>query len=85
MRPHHLTPHRGSRLSGAVAPGSAAGVSAAGTGIKHRMKEQEEYIRDWTAHSEEIARYGCEHVVDVFCARLPVASPCDTQFKSLFG
>uniref|UniRef100_A0A672JNL9 CEP170 C-terminal domain-containing protein n=1 Tax=Salarias fasciatus TaxID=181472 RepID=A0A672JNL9_SALFA len=27
------------------------------TGIKHRMKEQEEYIRDWTAHSEEIARY----------------------------
>uniref|UniRef100_A0A3B5M8T0 Centrosomal protein 170Aa n=1 Tax=Xiphophorus couchianus TaxID=32473 RepID=A0A3B5M8T0_9TELE len=27
-----------------------------GAGIKHRMKEQEEYIRDWTAHSEEIAR-----------------------------
>uniref|UniRef100_A0A3Q0RQD5 Centrosomal protein 170Aa n=1 Tax=Amphilophus citrinellus TaxID=61819 RepID=A0A3Q0RQD5_AMPCI len=27
-----------------------------GVGIKHRMKEQEEYIRDWTAHSEEIAR-----------------------------
>uniref|UniRef100_A0A8C5HCC7 CEP170 C-terminal domain-containing protein n=1 Tax=Gouania willdenowi TaxID=441366 RepID=A0A8C5HCC7_GOUWI len=25
-------------------------------GMKHRMKEQEEYIRDWTAHSEEIAR-----------------------------
>uniref|UniRef100_A0A3Q4AZ19 CEP170 C-terminal domain-containing protein n=1 Tax=Mola mola TaxID=94237 RepID=A0A3Q4AZ19_MOLML len=25
-------------------------------GVKHRMKEQEEYIRDWTAHSEEIAR-----------------------------
>uniref|UniRef100_A0A8C2WQY9 CEP170 C-terminal domain-containing protein n=1 Tax=Cyclopterus lumpus TaxID=8103 RepID=A0A8C2WQY9_CYCLU len=24
--------------------------------IKHRMKEQEEYIKDWTAHSEEIAR-----------------------------
>lgn len=21
------------------------------------MREQEEYIRDWTAHSEEIARY----------------------------
>uniref|UniRef100_A0A3P8UUR1 CEP170 C-terminal domain-containing protein n=1 Tax=Cynoglossus semilaevis TaxID=244447 RepID=A0A3P8UUR1_CYNSE len=31
-------------------------TGAAGTGIKHRMKEQEEYIRDWTAHSEEIAR-----------------------------
>uniref|UniRef100_A0A3Q3W253 CEP170 C-terminal domain-containing protein n=1 Tax=Mola mola TaxID=94237 RepID=A0A3Q3W253_MOLML len=27
-----------------------------GVGVKHRMKEQEEYIRDWTAHSEEIAR-----------------------------
>uniref|UniRef100_A0A667YWF5 CEP170 C-terminal domain-containing protein n=1 Tax=Myripristis murdjan TaxID=586833 RepID=A0A667YWF5_9TELE len=27
-----------------------------GVGMKHRMKEQEEYIRDWTAHSEEIAR-----------------------------
>uniref|UniRef100_A0A3Q3GF70 Centrosomal protein 170Aa n=1 Tax=Labrus bergylta TaxID=56723 RepID=A0A3Q3GF70_9LABR len=25
-------------------------------GVKHRMREQEEYIRDWTAHSEEIAR-----------------------------
>lgn len=24
--------------------------------MKHRMREQDEYIRDWTAHSEEIAR-----------------------------
>uniref|UniRef100_A0A672NDI1 CEP170 C-terminal domain-containing protein n=1 Tax=Sinocyclocheilus grahami TaxID=75366 RepID=A0A672NDI1_SINGR len=24
--------------------------------LKNRMREQEEYIRDWTAHSEEIAR-----------------------------
>ncbi|XP_069787011.1 centrosomal protein of 170 kDa isoform X5 [Narcine bancroftii] len=25
--------------------------------LKNKMKEQDEYIRDWTAHSEEIARY----------------------------
>uniref|UniRef100_A0A671YD72 CEP170 C-terminal domain-containing protein n=1 Tax=Sparus aurata TaxID=8175 RepID=A0A671YD72_SPAAU len=31
-------------------------MSTSGVGVKHRMKEQEEYIRDWTAHSEEIAR-----------------------------
>lgn len=24
--------------------------------FKHRIKEQEDYIRDWTAHREEIAR-----------------------------
>ncbi|TNM99535.1 hypothetical protein fugu_012568 [Takifugu bimaculatus] len=36
---------------------SSSGVAApGGVGVKHRMKEQEEYIRDWTAHSEEIAR-----------------------------
>uniref|UniRef100_A0A3B5M2X8 Centrosomal protein 170Aa n=1 Tax=Xiphophorus couchianus TaxID=32473 RepID=A0A3B5M2X8_9TELE len=57
VRPHHLVPHRGSRLSSATSSGPA-GVAAipGGAGIKHRMKEQEEYIRDWTAHSEEIAR-----------------------------
>ncbi|XP_019946962.2 centrosomal protein of 170 kDa isoform X2 [Paralichthys olivaceus] len=53
VRPHHLVPHRSSRLSTTASPG--AGVTT-GPGIKHRMKEQEEYIRDWTAHSEEIAR-----------------------------
>ncbi|CAB1460285.1 unnamed protein product [Pleuronectes platessa] len=53
VRPHHLVPHRSSRLSTATSPG--AGVTT-GPGMKHRMKEQEEYIRDWTAHSEEIAR-----------------------------
>ncbi|XP_035027912.1 centrosomal protein of 170 kDa isoform X2 [Hippoglossus stenolepis] len=53
VRPHHLVPHRSSRLSTAASPG--AGVTT-GPGMKHRMKEQEEYIRDWTAHSEEIAR-----------------------------
>uniref|UniRef100_A0A3P9JKG0 Centrosomal protein 170Aa n=1 Tax=Oryzias latipes TaxID=8090 RepID=A0A3P9JKG0_ORYLA len=54
-RPHHLVPHRSSRLGSTTSSG--AGVSAtSGVGIKYRMKEQEEYIRDWTAHSEEIAR-----------------------------
>ncbi|XP_043991524.1 centrosomal protein of 170 kDa isoform X2 [Gambusia affinis] len=57
VRHHHLVPHRGSRFSSAASSGPA-GVAAipGGAGIKHRMKEQEEYIRDWTAHSEEIAR-----------------------------
>nr|KAF6399625.1 centrosomal protein 170 [Molossus molossus] len=27
-----------------------------GSSFKHRIKEQEDYIRDWTAHREEIAR-----------------------------
>ncbi|XP_035462764.1 centrosomal protein of 170 kDa isoform X2 [Scophthalmus maximus] len=56
VRPHHLVPHRSSRLSTTPSPGSAAATGPGGVGIKHRMKEQEEYIRDWTAHSEEIAR-----------------------------
>ena len=66
MRPHHLVPHRSSRLSTAAGPGAGGAggaggggggvVAPAGVGVKHRMKEQEEYIRDWTAHSEEIAR-----------------------------
>ncbi|XP_058507435.1 centrosomal protein of 170 kDa isoform X2 [Solea solea] len=56
VRPHHLVPHRNSRLSTTASPGPAAATGPGGVGIKHRMKEQEEYIRDWTAHSEEIAR-----------------------------
>lgn len=52
-RPHHLVPHRTSRPAGANPNPAAPG----GAPVKHRMKEQEEYIRDWTAHSEEIARY----------------------------
>ncbi|XP_034407674.1 centrosomal protein of 170 kDa isoform X9 [Cyclopterus lumpus] len=63
MRPHHIAPHRSSRLGTGASPGStgaspgSAVVTAPGGGvIKHRMKEQEEYIKDWTAHSEEIAR-----------------------------
>ncbi|XP_035981750.1 centrosomal protein of 170 kDa isoform X2 [Fundulus heteroclitus] len=57
VRPHHLVQHRGSRLGSTTSSG-APGVapSPGGAAIKHRMKEQEGYIRDWTAHSEEIAR-----------------------------
>lgn len=57
MRPHHLAPHRGSRPGTAASPASTAVTGPGGGVIKHRMKEQEEYIKDWTAHSEEIARY----------------------------
>ena len=57
MRPHHLVPHRSSRLSSSASPGGGGLTGPSGVGVKHRMKEQEEYIRDWTAHSEEIARY----------------------------
>lgn len=32
-------------------------TSPGGLLLKNRMREQEDYIRDWTAHSEEIARY----------------------------
>ncbi|XP_031434959.1 centrosomal protein of 170 kDa isoform X3 [Clupea harengus] len=45
---------RGSRMGGS---GSAPATPGAGSGVlKHRMREHDEYIRDWTAHSEEIAR-----------------------------
>ncbi|XP_068182925.1 centrosomal protein of 170 kDa [Antennarius striatus] len=56
VRPHHLVPHRSSRLSTTATPGSSGMMGTGGAGVKHRMKEQDEYIRDWTAHSEEIAR-----------------------------
>ncbi|XP_058881382.1 centrosomal protein of 170 kDa-like isoform X8 [Acipenser ruthenus] len=41
---------RSTRLQPTASPGPGGVV------LKHRMREQEEYIRDWTAHSEEIAR-----------------------------
>ncbi|XP_028845212.1 centrosomal protein of 170 kDa isoform X2 [Denticeps clupeoides] len=56
------SPKHGRLRTGTVARGTRVGGSApatpgpAGIMLKHRMKEQEEYIRDWTAHSEEIAR-----------------------------
>ncbi|XP_069090569.1 centrosomal protein of 170 kDa isoform X3 [Pleurodeles waltl] len=34
----------------------ASTVTAPAAALKHRIKEQEDYIRDWTAHREEIAR-----------------------------
>ncbi|XP_074172931.1 centrosomal protein of 170 kDa isoform X11 [Rhinolophus sinicus] len=37
--------------------GSAMPTSSS---FKHRIKEQEDYIRDWTAHREEIARHTLE-------------------------
>ncbi|XP_066534518.1 centrosomal protein of 170 kDa isoform X4 [Hoplias malabaricus] len=45
---------RTSRLSGTLTTSSTP--SPGGIGLKHRTREQEDYIRDWTAHSEEIAR-----------------------------
>lgn len=56
LRPHHMVSHRSSKLGTTASPVSSMVTSSSGVGIKHRMKEQEEYIRDWTAHSEEIAR-----------------------------
>ncbi|CAN9499627.1 unnamed protein product [Ophioblennius macclurei] len=56
VRPHHLVPHRGSRIGAATGAAPGAPPGPGGAGMKHRMREQEEYIRDWTAHSEEIAR-----------------------------
>lgn len=56
LRPHHLVSHRGSKLGTGAAPVSSMVTGSSGVVMKHRMKEQEEYIRDWTAHSEEIAR-----------------------------
>ncbi len=44
---------RTSRLGGPAPVTTSPG----GLLLKNRMKEQEEYIRDWTAHSEEISRY----------------------------
>ncbi|KAK1170577.1 hypothetical protein AOXY_G7472 [Acipenser oxyrinchus oxyrinchus] len=41
---------RSTRMQPTASPGPGGVV------LKHRMREQEEYIRDWTAHSEEIAR-----------------------------
>ncbi|XP_061084677.1 centrosomal protein of 170 kDa [Conger conger] len=57
QKPGRLRPGsalRGARLGGpAPAPPGGPGVV---TLRHHRMREQEEYIRDWTSHSEEIAR-----------------------------
>ncbi|XP_010887065.2 centrosomal protein of 170 kDa isoform X3 [Esox lucius] len=47
---------RGSRLGGSTSSLNSIQVGPGGVVLKHRMREQEEYIKDWTAHSEEIAR-----------------------------
>lgn len=56
LRPHHLVSHRSSKLGSGTTPVSSMVTGSSGVVMKHRMKEQEEYIKDWTAHSEEIAR-----------------------------
>ena len=72
LRPHHPVLHRGSasRLTSAGSNPTSTTAGGAGSGLvsspggvvmKHRMREQDEYIRDWTAHSEEIARYDQLH------------------------
>ena len=56
LRPSHIL--RSPRLPGATpSPVSGSAPGPGGVVLKHRMREQDEYIRDWTAHSEEIARY----------------------------
>lgn len=35
---------------------SGSAMPTSSSSFKHRIKEQEDYIRDWTAHREEIAR-----------------------------
>ncbi|XP_059422453.1 centrosomal protein of 170 kDa-like isoform X3 [Carassius carassius] len=51
----HLRPGTTLRTSRLGCP-SPVTTSPGGLLLKNRMREQEEYIRDWTAHSEEIAR-----------------------------
>uniref|UniRef100_A0A671S273 Centrosomal protein of 170 kDa-like n=1 Tax=Sinocyclocheilus anshuiensis TaxID=1608454 RepID=A0A671S273_9TELE len=50
-----LRPGTSLRTSGLGCPAPVT-TSPGGLLLKNRMREQEEYIRDWTAHSEEIAR-----------------------------
>lgn len=49
-----LSSTRVSQLSGSA---PASPVPAGLAAVSQQPKEQEEYMRDWTAHSEEIARY----------------------------
>lgn len=53
----HTRPFLSSRV---VQLGGSAPASPSPTGLtaaKQHSREQDEYMRDWTAHSEEIARY----------------------------
>uniref|UniRef100_A0A8C8GXJ7 FHA domain-containing protein n=1 Tax=Oncorhynchus tshawytscha TaxID=74940 RepID=A0A8C8GXJ7_ONCTS len=55
LRPHPVL--RGTRLGGSTGILNSGQVGPGGVVLKHRMREQqEEYVKDWTAHSEEIAR-----------------------------
>ncbi|XP_076142359.1 centrosomal protein of 170 kDa isoform X2 [Alosa pseudoharengus] len=56
-RPLRAPPALRGPRGGLGGSGSAPPTPGAGSGVlKHRMREHDEYIRDWTAHSEEIAR-----------------------------
>ncbi|XP_064789461.1 centrosomal protein of 170 kDa-like [Oncorhynchus masou masou] len=55
LRPHPVL--RGTRLGGSTGILNSGQVGPGGVVLKHHMREQqEEYVKDWTAHSEEIAR-----------------------------
>ncbi|XP_042624721.1 centrosomal protein of 170 kDa-like isoform X3 [Cyprinus carpio] len=55
--PKHIRLRPGTTLcTGRLGGPAPVTTSAGGLLLKNRMREQEEYIRDWTAHSEEIAR-----------------------------
>ncbi|XP_055791131.1 centrosomal protein of 170 kDa-like isoform X2 [Salvelinus fontinalis] len=55
LRPHPVL--RGTRLGGSTSSLNSGQVGPGGGVLKHRMREQQgEYVKDWTAHSEEIAR-----------------------------
>ncbi|KAM9558800.1 centrosomal protein of 170 kDa-like isoform 3-T5 [Salvelinus alpinus] len=55
LRPHPVL--RGTRLGGSTSSLNSGQVGPGGVVLKHRMREQQgEYVKDWTAHSEEIAR-----------------------------
>ncbi|XP_059373724.1 centrosomal protein of 170 kDa-like isoform X2 [Carassius carassius] len=55
--PKHIRLRPGTTLRTSRLGGPApVTTSPGGLLLKNRMREQEEYIRDWTAHSEEIAR-----------------------------
>ncbi|XP_041034779.1 centrosomal protein of 170 kDa-like isoform X3 [Carcharodon carcharias] len=54
--PKHSRLRTSTALRSAKLPNSNV-TSSTNMLLKNKMKEQDDYIRDWTAHSEEIARY----------------------------
>ncbi|KAG8444541.1 hypothetical protein GDO86_009631 [Hymenochirus boettgeri] len=58
LKPARLrtSPAKGQRLQPTGIGSGVHSVPLNTSSYKHRMREQEDYIRDWTAHREEIAR-----------------------------